>query len=152
MPAAPTISLCLFTGDPGPRVAAALRPLREIVDEVVICADARASAGDLSAYATVADRLFTAEFRHLEFHLQWLHDQCSGDWILRLDGDEVPSRALLDALPDLLRDRRCHGWSLPIRWNWPDPATYLDEEPWRSDARVRLLRNCLLYTSPSPRD
>ena len=141
MPAAPTISLCLFTGDPGPRVAAALRPLREIVDEVVICADARASAGDLSAYATVADRLFTAEFRHLEFHLQWLHDQCSGDWILRLDGDEVPSAALLAELPRLVRDERVAQYRIPRAWLYPDTRHWLAEVPWWPDGQLRLVRN-----------
>lgn len=141
MPAAPTISVCLFTGEPGPRVAATLRPLREVADEIVICADARAADADLAAYATVADRLFTAEFRHLEFHLQWLHDQCSCDWILRLDGDEVPSRALLVELPALVRDERVAQYRIPRAWLYPDTRHWLAEVPWWPDAQLRLVRN-----------
>ena len=137
----PTLSVLCPTSHPGPLVHGALRDLRSIADEVIVAADVRVGPADLGWYADVADRLVRYEFAGSSRHWSWFARQSSADWLLLLDADEVPSRALLDALPDLLRDRRCHGWSLPIRWNWPDPATYLDEEPWRSDARVRLLRN-----------
>lgn len=137
----PTLSVLCPTSHPGPLVHGALRDLRSVADEVLVAADARVGAEDLGWYADVADRVVRYEFAGSSRHWAWLARQSSADWLLLLDADEVPSRALLDALPDLLRDRRCHGWSLPIRWSWPDPATYLAGEPWRSDTRVRLLRN-----------
>ena len=61
----------------------------------------------LDACADLADRRLTYEFRESPSRLVgWILRQCSADWILRLDDDEVPSAALLRALPDLMRDRR----------------------------------------------
>ena len=38
----------------------------------------------------------------LETHLAWLHGECAGDWVLRIDGDELVSPALVAALPELI--------------------------------------------------
>src|SRR4051794_35693736 len=46
-----------MTADPGGRVAALLRQLRPVADEIVVAADARVEPADLGAYASVADRL-----------------------------------------------------------------------------------------------
>lgn len=136
-----TLSVCCLTADPGPRVAAALGPLHGVADEIVIAADARVDAADLAAYGTVADRVLRIEFDYLERHLAWLHAECSGEWVLRLDGDEVPSPALLDALPDLTASRDVLQYWIPRRWLWPDPDHWLRELPWFPDMQLRLVRN-----------
>ena len=97
-----SLSVCLRTGEPAARVAEVLAPVRAVADEVVIAADSRVDASTLAGYAALADRLFRVEYRQYEAHLGWLHAQCSGDWILRLDGDEVVSRALADRLGPVL--------------------------------------------------
>jgi hypothetical protein len=73
--------------------------------------------------------------------LAWLHDQCSGDWILRFDGDEVPGADLIEALPELTASSSLLQYFLPRRWVYPDRSRWLDELPWSPDFQNRLLRN-----------
>jgi hypothetical protein len=136
-----TLSVCTLTGDPGPRVAAALELLRPVADEIVVAADARADEGRLSAYASVADRVIRLDVDYHDRHQAWLHAQCSGDWILRVDGDEVVAPALVEALPALVADRRVLQYLLPRRWLYPDAGHWLGELPWRPDYQLRLVRN-----------
>ena len=131
----------MLTRDPGARVAAALELLRPVAHEIVVAADSRAGEDRLGAYQSVADRVLRLEVDYLESHHGWLHAQCSGDWILRLDGDEVVSPALVDALPDLIADRRVLQYLLPRRWLFPDARSWLAEPPWRPDYQLRLVRN-----------
>src|SRR5580693_586792 len=105
-----------MTADPASRVAAILEPLRPYAEEIVIAADARVEEATLAQYAAVADRLFRIEFRFPERHMAWLHAQCRGDWILRLDGDEVPSEAFVRRLPSMLASNRVHQFWTPTAW------------------------------------
>jgi hypothetical protein len=73
--------------------------------------------------------------------MMWLHRQCSSDWILRLDGDEVPSVDLVAALPDLVSRSDVVQYVLARRWCYPDPYHWLDERPWAPDWQARLARN-----------
>ena len=135
------LSVCCLTSDPGPQVAAALAPLREVADEVVVAADSRAPAEDLAAYASVSDRLLRFTYRQSERHLAWLHAQCRGDWILRVDGDELAGPELIAQLPELVERRDVHQYLLPRRWLHPDGEHWLDELPWWPDFQIRLVRN-----------
>jgi hypothetical protein len=142
------LSVCCLAGAPGPRVKALVEPLRDVADEIVIAADMRVDAGTLAEYASVADRLFRTEFVYLERHLSWLHDQCSGDWVLRIDADEIASPALIQALPTLIEDVRFRQYLLPRRWLYSDPACWLDQPPWWPDYQLRLYRkDCFLRFS-----
>ena len=137
----PTISVACPTDHPGAVVAAVLTDLRQVVDEVIVAADARVSDEDLAQYAQVADALLRFEFAGSNRHWPWLAAQARGDWLLIHDGDELLSSALIDALGDLVSDRRIHQYSLPIHWTWPDNAHRLTGEPWDSGHRLRLVRN-----------
>lgn len=137
----PTLSVCCLTGEPGPRVVASLGMLRPVADEIVVAADSRVDENRLGEYAAVADRVHRIEVDYSERHLAWLHAQCSGDWILRVDGDEVVAPELVERLPELIADRRVVQYLLPRRWLYPDAATWLAELPWWPDYQVRLVRN-----------
>ena len=139
--ARPTISVLCPTAHPGPLVADALGPLRDVVDEIIIAADSRVKAADLGHYAAVADVLLRFEYRVGNRHWPWLAAQARGDWLFLLDGDELPSTALIAALRELAADRRVRQYVLPIHWLWPDSSRRLTEEPWCSDHRLRLIRN-----------
>jgi hypothetical protein len=125
-----------------------LEPLREVADEIVIAADSRADEATLAEYAEVADTLLRAEFAYASRYLDWLYAHCSGEWILRIDADEVVSPALLADVPELIRDRGVRQYWLPRRWLFPDAGSWLDEPPWWPDYQLRLYRNdCFLRSS-----
>lgn len=133
--------MCFITADPPARLAAALDPLRGHADEVVIAADSRVSEEALAGYAALADKLFRIEYQLADRHLAWLHAQCSGDWILMLDGDEVPSAALVRRLPTMLSSRKVQQYRIARAWLYPDGAHALDDLPWSVDFVNRLVRN-----------
>jgi hypothetical protein len=136
-----SLSICLITTDPFERVAAILEPLRSIADEVIIAADSRVEEATLAGYDSVADALFRVEFLQSERHLAWLYAQCHGDWILRLDGDEVPSQALLERLPDMLASRQVQQFWIRVAWLFPDAGHVLASMPWSQGFVNRLVRN-----------
>lgn len=130
-----------MTADPPARVAAALVALRPVADEIVVAVDSRVEPDALGAYEGVADRVVRFDFRPpVDRPRAWLATQCAGDWMLSLDGDEVASRSLVDALPDLVAARDVVQYWLPRRWLYPDATTWLGETPWWPDFQLRLMR------------
>jgi hypothetical protein len=136
-----SLSICLLCGDPAPRVAAILEPLRPYTDEVLIAADSRVDEQTLAGYDALADRLFRVEHVLPERHLAWMFAQCSGDWILRLDGDEIPSGAFVRRLPELLSSREVQQFWIRRAWLYPDTEQFLESTPWSEDFVNRLMRN-----------
>lgn len=136
-----TLSVCCLTDAPGERVRAIFEPLRAVADEIVIAADARVGEADLEQYRAVADKVPRREVQFFEPHLAWLHEQCSCDWILRLDGDEVPAVALVEALPQLIASTEMQQYWFPFRWVDPGGGGWYDELPWAPAYHNRLVRN-----------
>ena len=136
-----SLSICLITVDPPARIAAILEPLREHAGEIIIAADSRVDDETLAAYASLADRIFKIEFSMVERHLGWLYAQCSGDWILGLDGDEVPSQAFVRRLPELLASREAQQFWISVAWLFPDADRMLVSTPWSQGFINRLVRN-----------
>jgi len=136
-----SLSVFCLTNDPGPRVAAIMRQLRSVADEIVIAVDSRRDPERLGCYAEVADRLLRYEF--VDSSLQavpWIVAQCSGDWLLQIDGDEVFSPSLIGRLPELTRATDAFQYRVQCRWLFPDADHYLAQPPWHFSAR-RLVRN-----------
>jgi hypothetical protein len=118
-----------------------LATLRDAADEIVVAVDSRADPSAHADVAAVADRLVVYPYAEpVERATPWLFAQCRGDWALSIDDDEVPSLALLEALPELLADDSVAHFSFPVRWLYPDTASYLDEWPWQPHYAARLLR------------
>jgi hypothetical protein len=131
----------MITSDPPAQVEAVLEPVRALADETVLAVDSRVDNGALGAYAELVDSVHRIEFRLVERHLAWLHAQCSGDWILKLDGDEVTSVAFLERLPNLIADRSIAQYWVPRAWVYGSKDTVLDDLPWATDFNNRLVRN-----------
>jgi hypothetical protein len=132
------LSVCCLSGGPPSRLAALLALLRPVADELVVAVDERVDLARLGRVAELADVLVTYPFADpVERPFAWLHSLCGGEWIFRIDDDEVPSRALLEALrtPD---EQLTHLW-VPRRWLW-DEHTWLTDDPWVSDWQLRLVR------------
>lgn len=136
-----TLSVLCPTRDPGPRVRALLAPLREVADEVVVAVDSRVDPDTLGEHAAAADRLVRFEYGEPNASLAWMHEQCRGDWVLTIAGDEVPSAALVEALGELTATRRVLQTWVPTRWVFPDALHWLAEWPWFPDFHNRLVRN-----------
>ena len=129
---APKLSVCCVSADPLPRTAAILRLFRDVADEIVCAVDARVPEGDLASLDGVADvlkRCAVDPSTGVERCLPWVYGLCGGQWILRIDNDEVPGRELLDALPKLVESTDVLQYVLPMRWLFPDPDHFIDERP-----------------------
>jgi hypothetical protein len=135
------LAICCLTANPS-RTAAVLAPLRQVADEIVVAVDVSGGEQDLTSLSAVADRLFEIELgTFVESALSWLHAQCSADWILRVDDDEIADTSLLEQLPDLIRARDVVQYWLARRWLYPDPEHWLEQWPWFPDFQGRLVRN-----------
>jgi hypothetical protein len=131
------LSICCLSGGPTERLAALLSLLRPVADELVVAVDDRVDPDSLGTVRELADTLVAYPFAEpVERPFAWLHSLCNGDWVFRIDDDEVPSSALLDALrsPD---ERLTHAW-VPRRWLWNDG--WLAADPWAPDWQLRLVR------------
>ena len=136
------LSVCVMTRAPTGRLAAILESLRPVAGEVVIAAEEGLDPGPAASLLELADvvRLFP----HREpgdSVIPWLHSLCSGEWILNVDDDEIPSAALIGALPGLTAARGLSHYWLARRWLWQDSAHFLDEPPWGREWVLKLVRN-----------
>lgn len=123
-------------------VRAILGLVRPLADEIVLAADSRRAEEILGACADLVDRPLVFDYEPTASRYRgWLHHQCTADWILQLDDDEVPGRGLLDALPELVADRRRSHFDLPERELFPDTGHYLTSHPWGPGYRLRMVRN-----------
>jgi hypothetical protein len=131
----------MFTNGPTPLVAASLREVRPVAHEIIVAVDDRVPVDQLGPLQAVADRVVRAEFVYpLEANLQWLHQQATGDWVLRLDGDDLVSEALLRRLSTPGWDEGITHAYLQYRWLWGGPDRMLDQAPWWPDPVLRLIR------------
>lgn len=135
------MSVLCGTNKPGRVVYNGLKHYKGIADEIVLAADSKVGAEDLGWYAAAATKLMRFEFIGTDRHWPWMMQHITTDWVLLVDGDELPSQELLDRLPGLMEDRGCDVWSMPVRWCYPDAEHYLNQEPWRSHYGPRLRRN-----------
>lgn len=132
----------MFTDGPTALVGAGLRQIRPVAHEIVVAVDERVPIEQLGPIQAAADRVVRAEFvPPLEANLRWLHSLATGDWILRLDGDDLASTALVRRLAT-------PGWDVGIthayvqyRWLWGGDDRMLDQAPWWPDPALRLIRN-----------
>jgi hypothetical protein len=135
------LSVCCLTSNPA-RAAAVLSGVRGVADEIVVAVDVSAGEQDLAPLERVADGLFRIELEGFpEQAVGWLREQCSADWLLRLDDDEVVSAGLLEQLPELMAAGDVVQYWLARRWLYGDPGRWLEEWPWFPDFQGRLLRN-----------
>ncbi len=140
MSGGPGLSVCCLTGDEPALVAAALAPLREVADEIVVAVDSRVDPRRLGPLVDLADTAVRFAYADPpERSRPWLVDLCRHDRVLMVDGDEVASAALVAALPGLAADDGVVQGRVPRRWCFPDASHWLAERPWWPDHQIRLL-------------
>lgn len=138
----PPLSVCCLTGDEPAMVAASLATLREVADEIVVAVDSRVDTRRLAPVVAVADRVLRFDYVDPpERFRPWLVAVCRHDLVLMLDGDEVPSAALVGALGRLGADEAVVQFRVPRHWTFPDELHWLAERPWWPDYQAgRLFR------------
>lgn len=131
-----------MTRSPTGRLAAIVDLLRPVVDEVVIAVEDGAEPGATASLLAIADvvRLFPHRDPG-DSVIPWLHALCSGEWILNVDDDEIPSASLIAELPALVRAHDVSHYWLARRWLWPDAGHYLADSPWGREWVLKLVRN-----------
>ena len=140
-PRPPGLSVCCLTDNNPLMVAEALRPFRGVADEIVIAVDSWVDPSTLGPLAEIADTLVRFDFVHPpERARPWLVQLCSYQTVLMIDGDEVPSTALLAQLPTLVADPEPVQFRLGRRWCFPDERSWLGERPWWPDYQLRMVR------------
>jgi hypothetical protein len=135
-----TLSTCCMTSGRRPELLAGiLASLRGVVDEVVVAVEAPRAADVHAAVADIADAVLVfPQTSPPDRPIAWLFGSCSGTWVFNIDDDEVPSPALLAALPELVhREDITHAW-VARRWLYPTQATYLADRPWGTEFQLRL--------------
>ncbi len=138
----PPLSLCMTASRDADRVRVILEVMRPLVDEVVLGVDAGGDPALRELPGDLVDLVLPFESPGFGGGLiGWIQHQCSGNWILRLDEDEVPGASLLDSIPTLSSDRSLTHMLVPRRWLYPSAAEYVVSHPWTPDYQVRLVRN-----------
>ena len=136
-----TLSVCCLTRDQPSMVAAMLALFRPIADDVVVAVDSCVDPATLGPLVDVVDTLLRFDYSGTpEQARPWLVAQCEHDDVLMVDGDEVPSAALLAALPELVADNGADQFRIARRWCFPDERHWLAERPWWPDFQRRLVR------------
>jgi len=137
------LSLCMLASGPPAQVRAVLECWRPWVGEVVVAVDDR-HAELAGAIGDLVDRLHVVpapENGIVEDVLVWLHHQCTREWIVRVDDDELPADGLFDELREIVdRDAVTHVYCRHLSL-YPDAAHAVVSEPWRETQALRILRN-----------
>lgn len=131
----------MVTKDSAEYVERLLAALRSFADEIVVAVDSSSTDSTEEICGRYADRLFRIEPIGLAAPAySWLHRQCTGDWVLRVDDDEMLSVKFVEALPGLMADREVTHYWTRIRWVFGD-GRWISQHPWWPDWKLRLLRN-----------
>lgn len=139
-----SLSLCLVTVNSSAFVEKLLAGAHAYADELVVAVDVASTDETEALCARYADRLLRVDIPgpSLETVLGCVSEQCTADWILRLDDDELRSESLVAALPSLLADRGITHYWLRRRWIiGEDRAAWIAQHPWSPDWQLRLFRN-----------
>jgi hypothetical protein len=137
-----SLSVCCLTRGPTARVAAQLRLLREVADEIVVGLDTSVDEDLAYPLVDVADTLVHYPYAEpVDRPVGWVHSLCTRDWILWLDDDEIPSSALVRSVRDTIADGSLTHCYVPRRTLWRDAESTLVGPPWVPDFQLRLVLN-----------
>jgi hypothetical protein len=136
-----TLSVCCMSSGRRPALLAGIvGALRRVAEEIVVAVEEPRAEEVYAAVAAIADTVIAfpraaPADRAIAFAL----DACAGTWIFNVDDDEVPSPALLDTLPALVRrEDITHAW-VARRWLYPTPDTFIGAPPWGTEFQLRLV-------------
>ena len=136
-----TLSTVMLVKNAASYIEPLLKVARTISNELIVAVDAASEDSTQDIASRFADRTIMIDSpEYVEEALPWMNEQCSGDWILRLDADEMPSQALCGALPALLEDKEYTHYYIRMRWLLNEKQ-WLNSRPWWPGWQLRLFRN-----------
>jgi hypothetical protein len=122
-------------------VAQILATLRGVADDIVVAVDSRVDPCSLVPFLDITDTLVRFEYLDPPDRARpWLVSLCRNPSVLMIDGDEVPSVALIKKLSVLTADDSVAQFRLARCWCFPDEQHWLAERPWWPDYQLRLVR------------
>lgn len=139
----PTVSLCMLIHNEGNLLVGCLESVRHLVDEI-ICVD----TGCTDNTPEIAEQL-GAEVYEFKWNdnfsdaRNYSLEKATGDWILRLDPDEVMPPEAAIRIPEMIRDPGVEAFIFPIM-NW------LEDPHSKQDANWALSETCRLFKNQYP--
>lgn len=140
------VSGLVITHQLSAQAAAWMAQVAQVTDELVaVVADERAQPEVIARFESLGARILRPHwsgFYPSNEESRAMMTACRGDWILKVDHDEELSPEWHDpSWREVLRETDYTHFWLPRRWAVA-PDEFLDDEPWRPDWQLRLLRNC----------
>ena len=115
-----TITVCKELAEIQQLLPALLKAKRE-EDEVVVLYDLNGGTPEMEEYLTSMKDSITFGMGHFEKHFaDWknkLKDFCTGDYIINIDADELPSPAFLNNIVEVLTENPEMDMLVVPRWN-----------------------------------
>jgi hypothetical protein len=138
-----SVSALIVTRNSADRLARVLASIRPSVDEIITVLDPRADEATVEIARTLSDRVEpaipTQDFREI---YQPMFDLCRGDWILRVDDDEVLTPEWTrERLLDVLAVPEITNIYIPRPWLVPPGDRYICDLPLYPNFALRLFRN-----------
>ena len=139
-----TLSICIITMNAAQRIEPILKHLRPLADELVIGVDSKTTDHTLALCKPYADECFTVDNPAATCNggLKDLVSRCHGDWVLRLDDDELMDPAFARFLPALMEQTRFTHFKIPrLHLCAFNPLMWVDDGYLWPDYQLRLFKN-----------
>lgn len=146
----PIISLCMLVKDEAGFLPKAISSVRGFVNEIIVV-----DTGSTDGSDSIAEQLGAKVY-----HFDWVHDfsaarnfslsKATGDWILRIDPDEIVPWETAIRLQELVRHPDIEGYVFPIM-NWLQDPTQVRDPKWALSETCRLYKNLyptVKYSNP----
>jgi len=112
-----------------------------LFDEIVAGIDSKSDSAVGATLIGRVDHLLYVEGLSHFAHTDWLLPMATTEWVLLLDSDELISHELGGQLAaKSIFGSEANAIALRRLWCWPAISSYLNDEPWRYDPCLRLVR------------
>ena len=131
-----TLSVAIITKNEQDRLPKTLEAVKEIADEIVVV-DSGSTDRTVEIAKAYGARVFVEEWKGFGKQKQSAFEKTTGDWVLFLDADEVPTKELLKTIREILKNPTAEGYLIRRR------AVYLGKELrfiWNNDWVLRLVK------------
>jgi glycosyltransferase involved in cell wall biosynthesis len=108
------LSVFMITRNEAHRVDRSLASIRELADEIIVV-DSQSTDGTLEVCRRHTERVYSRPFVNYADQKNWAASQCSHEWVLSLDADEVVSPALATEIRAVIQKSRAEAYRIHRR-------------------------------------